>query len=437
MVAFLFPNSPAVNDVANGYVWDGEKWSNPGSGGGVIYIADSPPSPVPVGSLWWESDTGLTYLRYNDGDSTQWVCIADSGAGAVRFDYAQALAGAQQEQARTNIAAAPFDAMAYSGMQINGSMEVSQELGTAGSGVTNATTHIVDGWAVSSVGGQTLSCVQTNVTPSPPLGYVNLLRASVPTANAAPAAGHYAIFLHRIEGYRVARLAWGTANAQPITIGFWVHASRTGLYSGSVANNLSNRSYVFTFTINAVSAWEFKTITIPGDTTGTWEKYNIVGMRINLAMMAGSTFRTAAGVWTSGNFFGATDMVNGVAATSDVMSVTGLVVLPGVEAPPAARAPFIMRPYDQELMLCKRYYSKRVCDMMGYSSTGGTVGAWFSFPVPMRVAPTVLVNGGSVVNVGAASVDRPNIDGCRVWYTVPGTGSSYYDQFNLIADARL
>jgi hypothetical protein len=51
----------------------------PGSGGSsTIYISDTAPTGVPVGSMWWESDTGVLYIYYNDGDSTQWVQAAAS-----------------------------------------------------------------------------------------------------------------------------------------------------------------------------------------------------------------------------------------------------------------------------------------------------------------------------------------------------------------------
>ena len=339
-----YPSPPVSGQPV--YTWDGEKWGS----GNVDYV------------------------------------------GAVRYDTAQSLTAAQQVQARQNVYAAPFDALAYSGMQVNGSMEVSQELGTAGSGGTNATSYIVDGWVVSSVGTQTISA-------TPPAsgsnGFTKDLRAAVPVANAAPAAGHYAIVGQRIEGYRVSRLAWGAAGAQPITIAFWVSAVRPGNYSGSVQNVNSDRSYPFSFTVNAASTYEYKTVTIPGDTTGTWAKDNTVGIRIFFTLMAGSSFQATAGVWAAGNYFGATGTINGVAATSDTFFITGVIVLPGIEAPSAARSPLIMRPFDQELLTCKRYFQTfggvTPIEFIGsgvvYSTSSAEVVV--PFQTQMRAQPTI------------------------------------------------
>jgi len=144
MAAFDFPNSPAIGASSNGYTWDGEKWVSPVAG--TVYVSDTPPV-APVNSLWWESDTGNLYVRYYDGDSTQWVLAvpATSAASISAVTYvAQTLTAAQQTVARQNVYAAPFDAMAYSGMQINGSMEVSQEFGTSGN--PNVGGFALDGW---------------------------------------------------------------------------------------------------------------------------------------------------------------------------------------------------------------------------------------------------------------------------------------------------
>lgn len=42
-------------------------------GASTVQISDTPPTGVPDNTIWWESDTGLLYVRYNDGTSTQWV----------------------------------------------------------------------------------------------------------------------------------------------------------------------------------------------------------------------------------------------------------------------------------------------------------------------------------------------------------------------------
>jgi len=459
-----------------------------------VTISSNPPSNAVAGSMWWDSDNGMLYVRYNDGDSSQWVQatampVVDTSsfvlkagdtmtgdltvakatpafsldktasglesqiwgktAGVNRWKMAlgdaspetgshlgsaftlhsrsddgtlrQLVLTAPRDTGLLSVAGDPTaalgvatkqyvdaragDAMAYSGMQINGSMEVSQELGSTGSGVINAAKYIVDGWVVNSVGGQTLSAI--GATTGPVAGFAKMLQITVPVANAAPAAGHYANIIHHVEGYRVSRLAWGTANAVPITLGFWVLAVRTGTYSGSVSNAAGNRSYVFTFTVNVSNSFEYKTITIPGDsnTAATWLKDNGVGLNLYFAMMTGTTYQTTAGTWTAGLFIGATGAINGVAATSDVFCITGVVVLPGTQAPTAAQSPLLMRPFDQELVTCQRYWESSYD--YGYATgsiTSGGVVRWVQngvggfgnpsnhyFKTVKRVSPTMKI----------------------------------------------
>jgi hypothetical protein len=321
----------------------------------------------------------------------------------VRYDTAQALTAAQQVQARANVYAAPFDAMAYNGMQINGSMEVNQFNPTAINIPAGSSADVLDGgWKIVQSGVQVVSAQQNSTVPS---GYRNSLQVYVTTANTAPAVGDYTTLQTNVEGYRLIRLGWGGANAQSVTIAFWVYANRPGTYSGSVTNGASDRSYAFTFTIIAAATFEYKVITIPGDTVGTWSKDNTTGMIIRFAMMAGSNRVTTAGAWTAGWFVGVTGTVNGVAATTDAMLITGVVVLPGIEAPSAARSPLIMRPYDQELVTCQRHYFK----------TGASVGRWYSTTgmqisishSPMRSLPTPrMVNGTGAASIpGTATYD--------------------------------
>lgn len=324
--------------------------------GGVVYVGVSPPSSPTAGGLWWESDTGVLYIYYNDGTSSQWVVASpqtDPGTYCVRYDTAQSLTVAQLTQARENIYAAPFDSLAYNGMQINGSMEVSQANGT--NAVTSG--YVVDGWGVYA-SGPVVSAQQ--VTDAPP-GYAFSLKVSVTTADASPGAGDYLQIRQPVEGHRISRLAMGTASPASISIGFWVKANRTGLYSASVRNSVSGtptRSYVFTFTISTSATWQFVPVTIPGDTAGTWAADNTIGLYYTISMLCGTTYSAAPGAWTAGNYSGATGAINGAAATTDYMQVTGVIILPGIELPSAIRAPFIMRPYDQEYMNSQRYYHR-------------------------------------------------------------------------------
>lgn len=257
--------------------------------------------------------------------------------------------------------AVPFDAMAYSGMQVNGNMEVSEENGTTAVTLTGTgalqTKYLLDGVYAAYRG--TFVAAAQQVTDAP-TGYNNSLKFTVSTAEASMGANDELTIVVPVEGYRVAKLWWGAAGAVPIGIGFWAKFHRTGTYSGSVSNVTpaggSPRSYPFNFTISVADTWEWKTIFISaGDTTGTWFKANTAGIFLSITIAAGSSRVGTAGAWAGSSYSGVTGTTNGIAATSDIAQVTGAIILPGVDLPTSEQAPRIMRPYPQELDDCLRY----------------------------------------------------------------------------------
>jgi hypothetical protein len=354
----------------------------------------------------------------------------------VRYDIAQSLTAPQQQQARQNIYAAPFDAMAYSGLQINGSMEVSQEKGT--SPTTTSSSYVCDGWKLLFSGTMAISGA-ISLTAALVSGFTGLLYVGVSTAQASMGAGDYAMFWHPIEGYRIARLAWGTANAQPITVSFWSAHVRTGLYSVAIRNGAGTRSYLATYTQNTSGVPQYNTVTIPGCADGVWANDNTIGVLIVFALAMGSANTApSANAWLPANYSAAPGQINGVAATSDIFRITGVTVLPGNEAPSAARSPFVMRPYDQELVTCKRYWERSNGGFRAQSS-GGFVGGWSSFAVEKRAIPTCTFDQyGTQGGIGTfQSFLATTTKGTGVQFSCsPGTDCYSYG-FQLLADARL
>ncbi|WLB57501.1 hypothetical protein [Bradyrhizobium japonicum] len=360
------------------------------------------------------------------------VPLVDSGAGAVgvstnfaredhvhpfppavRYDAPLALTAPQTLQARQNIYAAPLDALAFNGMQTNGSMEVAQEFGTTA--VTTAGAAPVDGWALNSTGSGVLSGQQ--VTDAPP-GYNNSMKLSVTTAFAAIAAGDLVGMQCAIEGYRVARLALGKATASPFTIAFWAKAKRTANYNGS-ARAGATASYPFTFPINAADTWEYKTITILGPTIGTWPATSAASMFVAFSLAVGTNFQGPANAWGAGNYLGVTGAANNAAAVTDYLAITGVIILPGVEVPNSDRAPFIVRPFDQELLLVQRYWEKTYdygqalggsgivsgFSHVGFQLSSGSFGSSgqtipFHYKVSKRAAPTITAYSAQTGAVG-------------------------------------
>jgi hypothetical protein len=334
--------------------------------------------------------------------------------------------------------AAPMNALAYNGMQVNGSMDVSQESGTVGVAAHDA--FICDSWRLGKVGTMVIGANQANS-----VGYLggfpNFISMNVTTAQTTIGAGDLAYIRTRIEGYRVARLAWGSVNAsvnvQPITISFWTAHHRVGLYTGSVRNNATDRSYAFSYTHNVADVWQYNTITIPGDTIGTWAVTNLCGLDITFTAASGTTFiAPAVNTWSVGNFVAAPGQVNGVAATSDVFRLTGVVVLPGVLAPTAQQSPLIMRPYDQELLLCQRYWTKSTMHWQGL--TGVTNKIANVFHVQMRAQPSIVVamTNNSITGYSGLAPVEITLDLAVAAFTATPNTSGHFNG-TYTADARL
>jgi len=349
------------------------------------------------------SATATEKMRLAGADGTLTVAgglgvAGKINAGSADFAVKPTVAG--------QVWAAPFDALAYNGMQINGGMEVSQELG--GSARTTAG-YICDGWFWQAGGTLAMTAGQLRNTTMFS-GFAGFSYTTVTTPQASMGAGDFAQILHRIEGYRASRLAWGTASAQPLTIGFWTAHTRTGTYSGAIHNGAGTRSYAFTYTQNAADTPEYKIVTIPGCTDGAWPTDNTKFAEIAFAQACGSTYTApSANNWLTGNYIAAPGQINAVAATTDNFRITGVVVLPGLEAPAAARAPLIVRPYDQELLTCQRYLYRRsygnaqmIAVLQAYNAAAAN-GVFFDFPVTMRAAPTGTASAAaSFVCQGAA-----------------------------------
>jgi hypothetical protein len=377
--------APNANAFA-GVCYIGEALANPPTNANVV---------VEARDLSDTADPGIVYVRQKiAGVWGGWVAEAGR-SNSVVVDADQIFTETQKAQGRENIYAAPLDALAYNGMQINGSMEVSQEKGTT----TNpASGYAVDGWSTAVSGGTVTATQQTGGPLASGVFFAKSLglSASVAVPNAA---GTYAYMAHSIEGYRVARLGWGSAGAQSVTIGFWVYSNNAGTMAVALRNAAVTRMYVVDVPVTA-AVWQYKTVTIPGDITGTWVKDNTTGIGVFFTFAGGSTFQTTAGAWaTGGNFFASPATTNLLGTNGSAVYLTGVVILPGNETPSAERSAFILRPYDQELLTCQRYFEMWSSEGASYlsfaagSASSTTVADHpFVFKTEKRSAPTISVS---------------------------------------------
>lgn len=230
-------------------------------------------------------------------------------------------------------------------------------------------------------------------------GFYRMLRVSSGAINTAVANSYWAMS-HTIEGFNSQELLWGTANAKPITISFWSKASVVGTYSVSVQNGGAARAYVATFTHNVANVAEYKQITIPGDVTGTWAIDNTKGMQINICYGVGTTFATAAGAWTAGNFLGATGQTNIMATNGATFDIAGL----QVEAGSLATA-FEYLPVEVNFTRCQRYFEAGGWALAGYTTAAASNSFTINFKLTKRIGATVVLTQGATSNCGAMALN--------------------------------
>jgi hypothetical protein len=216
-----------------------------------------------------------------------------------------------------------------------------------------ASTYTVDRWSYYGSQASKATWQQIAGAVTPPTGFTNYLGATSSSAYSITSTDQF-LFLQKIEGLNFGDLAWGTASAQTVTLSFWVRSSLTGTFGGSMQNSAANRCYPFSFVISAANTWEQKTVTIAGDTTGTWLTTNGVGVNVNFSLGTGSTYSATAGAWTGSSFItsatGATSVVGTNGAT---FYITGVQLEKGSTA-----TSFDYRPYGTELALCQRYFER-------------------------------------------------------------------------------
>ena len=269
---------------------------------------------------------------------------------------------------------------------INGDFRIDQR--NAGASVTPTTTgYTLDRWRAGITVGSKFSVQQSSTAPN---GFTKSALITSLSAYSV-SSGDILSFQQFIEGNNTADLGWGTASAATVTLSFWVRSSLTGTFGGALSNNDANRSYPFTYTISAANTWEQKSITIAGDTSGTWETGNLIGIQIRLGLGVGTTFSGTAGSWSGSNFFSATGAVSVVGTSGATFYITGVQLEKGSTA-----TSFDYRPYGTELALCQRYYYKNITSSDGsqrfqidtYVTSGIFPLASLSHPVPMRSNPT-------------------------------------------------
>jgi hypothetical protein len=312
---------------------------------------------------------------------------------------------------------------------INGNMQIDQR--NAGASVTPATggqVFITDRFSAFVTQSTKLTSQQSTTAPT---GFVNSLLVTSSSAYSVVASDRFSV-RQGIEGVNCSDLGWGTASARTVTFSFWVRSSLTGTFGGSLKNSAGNRSYPYTYSISSADTWEYKTITVPGDTTGTWLTDTTgAGIYIIFGLGTGSTFSGTAGAWAGSNFDNATGAVSVVGTNGATWYVTGVQLEVGSIA-----TPFERRQYGTELMLCQRYYE--VCGYgIGRSESTSSMSLVCSYAVTKRANPSsiALYNNTTVTN-GAQQLGRSGTNITAITNTFQATQTNFGVVIN-VADTGL
>jgi hypothetical protein len=280
---------------------------------------------------------------------------------------------------------------------INGDMRVDQRNAAASITPTTTNTYTLDRWSTLLSQSSKFSVQQNAGAVTPPAGFIKYLGITSLSAYSV-AAGDYFATIQFIEGYNTADLAWGTASAATVTLSFWVRSSLTGTFGGALRNNGGTRSYPFTYTISVANTWEQKSITIAGDTSGTWTTDNTAGIGVQFGLGVGSTYSGTSGSWAGTLYVSATGATSVVGTNGATWYVTGVQLEVGTVA-----TPFERQIYNAQLAQCQRYYWKITPDngrrfSLGYATTTTTISAIIQYPVEMRTAPSALEQTGTAAN---------------------------------------
>lgn len=290
------------------------------------------------------------------------------------------------------------------------------------------------GASVTSVIGSTFSCDrhqlysgvnagkftgQQNLNSvTPPSGFKNYLGVSSTAASSLGATESLAI-VHHIEGYNIADFDWGLSTAKTATLSFWVYCNLSGTFGGTIRNSPGNRTYPYSFTIPTTNTWTYITITVPGDTTGTWYSDNRSGIQIWINLGTGTSLQGPANSWSAGDYRSPTGVTNLVGTSGAVMYVTGLQFEIGSSA-----TGFDYRDYGRELIMCQRYYeilNGNNGGLWAYANSASILTGSASYLVQKRATPTVIYSSVTrittpaivdltgvynVLTYGAIQVDR-------------------------------
>ena len=362
-----------------------------------------------------------------NADTSNGLKLTSDTSGELELQSAGVTKAKIASSGLQNASGSAITSQAGKNLIINGDMRIDQR--NSGSVTTPANNiYTLDRWNAGLSQSSKYSVQQVVDAPS---GFYNSIKATV-LATVSLGATDYFMLKHKIEGYNVADLNFGTANPETITLSFWVKSSVTGTFGGGIQNSSEARGYAFNYTISSANTWEKKSVTLTGDTTGTWDKTNGTGLWLNLALGVGTTYSKSTGSWGAGPVLSATGATNLLATGSATIQFTGVQLEVGTEA-----TPFENLQYGTQLQLCQRYYEQintrgTGSETLGVGIVQSSTSARFyiKYSQVKRAEPTIssssdftkfLTQSGSATNQPTGfSSGGGNLQSCYVFFTISG-----------------
>ena len=302
---------------------------------------------------------------------------------------------------------------------LNGEFLIDQRMGGSTTAITpsGGVDYTIDMWHESNYGGEAARIsFQQRSGDVPTPNYRQAIRLDVTTAMGTPSGNNMFHFGQWIESQNIKFLGHGTSSAKPITLQFWIKSTKTGTACVCIQRHDASREYIAEYTINQSDTWEKKTITIPGDTSGTEAAGdNGRGFLVSFVLFAGSSRHGTVNTWRAwnGGYYGSSaNQVNLLDSTSNFILFAGVQLEVGNTA-----TPFEHKTFSDNLRECQRYYyqvggqtndgnpneSYGVIMPMAMAASSTRVKGVLTHPVPMRAAPTIS-GGGS----GTSSLQSGN-----------------------------
>jgi hypothetical protein len=303
-----------------------------------------------------------------------------------------------------------YDAAPFRNIIINGDMSIAQR-GTSFTGQTGAN-YMVDRFT-QNINGTFGTWTNGQETDAPSnTGFQKSLFMNCTTADAAPAAADFVRVEQRFEGQNLQYLKKGTSSAESLTLSFWVKSPKTGTHITELEDRDNSRYVSQSYTINTANTWENKTVTFPGDTTGTLNNDNGESLRLNFYLGAGTDWSsgTLGTTWhtTAANrAAGQVNVADAIHSAGNYWQITGVQLEAGTSA-----SDFEFLPVDVNLQRCQRYYEELVSNdgfdiyWSGYTSSNYDDASPYSFKVEKRAVPSGSFSGSwTFSNVSGSTFD--------------------------------